>query len=75
MMSIKLNEHDLIQEVVESTRPSDGECLSASFLNRKGFEKHVGNQNFLHSGIHYIGVLQSYVYSLLENKCEDVLET
>jgi hypothetical protein len=73
MMSIKLNEHDLIQEVVESTRPSDGE--SASFLNRKDFEKHVGNQNFLHSGIHYIGVLQSYAYSLLENKCEDVLET
>lgn len=26
MMSLKLNEHDLIQEVVESIRPVDGEC-------------------------------------------------
>jgi hypothetical protein len=41
MMSIKLNEHGLIQQVVESIRPSDGKYSQ-------------GLCHCVHSGIYYI---------------------
>jgi hypothetical protein len=43
MMSIKLNEHGLIQQVLETVRPSDGKYSQ-------------GVHHCLHSGIYYISV-------------------